>query len=87
MKRGDCLYNYSGGVNPEFIKGGIAKKFWSVGITKVKYAGFKVMYLRATNRISSHLLKGFGAKVINTVEITEPGVKGEFMELLRLDMN
>ena len=76
LKRGDYLYNYGGAVRPEFINGGVSKKFWSIGLAYVKYAGYKVVYFRTTNRASTHLLVSFGSKVVNVVHITEPGVEG-----------
>lgn len=52
----------------------------------MKTAGYKVYYGRATNRITTKLLTGFGGKVVKTVNISEPGVKGEYMELIRIDL-
>lgn len=76
IKRGEYIYNYGGAVKPKYANGGISKKFWSIGLVYVKTAGYKVYYGRATNRITTKLLTGFGGKVIKTVNITEPGVKG-----------
>lgn len=43
-------------------------------------------YGRATNRITTHLLTSFGGKIVKTVNISESGVKGEYMELIRIDL-
>lgn len=74
MKRGDCVYTYGGAVNLSLAHSGVTKKFWSIGLVYVKYAGFKTLYGRVTNRITTKILTSFGAKVIKTVNITEPGV-------------
>lgn len=68
------------------MNGGISKKFWATGLLYAKYSGYKFVFFRATNRISSRLLVSLGGKVINTVHITEPGVDGEYMELIKTDL-
>lgn len=69
MKRGECIYNYGGAVDPKYANGGISKKFWSLGLIYVKTAGYKYYYGRATNRITTHLLTSFGGKIMRTVNI------------------
>jgi hypothetical protein len=53
----------------------------------VKTGGWKTCLFRSTNRITTKLLSIFGAKVIKVINLTEPGMEGEFMELLRLDLD
>lgn len=53
----------------------------------MKVAGWKTYFGRATNRISTKLLCGFGGKVVKTTYMNEPEAEGEFMELIRLDFN
>jgi hypothetical protein len=50
-------------VNPKYIKGGIAKKFWSLGALYFKTAGFQYLYCRASNRVTTKVLKSFGGVV------------------------
>lgn len=69
------------------MNSGISKKFWSQGLVYLKTAGWKVYFGRATNRITTHLLTSFGGKVVKTLNITEKDVKGEFLELVRIDFN
>lgn len=76
LKRGEVIYNYGGAVKPKYANGRISTKFWSIGLIYAKTAGFKLYYGRATNRITTKLLTGFGGKIIKTVKITEPGVVG-----------
>jgi hypothetical protein len=66
---------------------GISKKFWAEGLAYCKIAGWKTYLARATNRITTKLLCGFGAKVLKVVHVDEPGMEGEFMELIRMDMD
>ena len=86
IKRGEYMYNYGGAVKPKYANGGISKKFWSIGLIYLKTSGYKVYYGRATNRITTHLLTSFGGKIVKTVTINETGVKGQYMELVRLDL-
>lgn len=53
----------------------------------MKTAGYKQFYVRATNRITTKLIAMFGGKVVKTVNIDEPGVEGEFIELMLLDLS
>ena len=76
IKRGEYMYNIGGAVKSKYANGGILKKFWSIGLTYIKTSGYKVYYVRATNRITTRLLTSFGGKIVKTVNITEPGVKG-----------
>lgn len=85
-KRGENLYNYGGAINLKYANYGISRKFWAQGLIYLKYAGWKTYFGRATNRISTKLLCGFGAKIVKTTYMKEPGMEGEFMELLRLDL-
>lgn len=86
-KRGQYLYNYGGVVNHLYANGGISTKFWSQGLIYLKTGGWKTYLCRATNRITTKLLGMFGAKVLKVINLTEPGMEGEFMELLRLDLD
>lgn len=70
LKRGDVIYNYGGAVKPQYAKGGISTKLWATGLIYAKYAGFKLYYGRATNRITTKLLTGFGGIILKTVKIT-----------------
>lgn len=86
MKKGDVLYIYGGAIDPLFASKGMTKKFWCLCLTNIRTLGYKVIYTRSTNRITSKILYEFGSKVIKIVKITESGIKDEYVELLRLSM-
>ena len=70
------MYTYGGAIDPRFGAKGLTKKLWALGIAYTRTAGYKTLYSRSTNRITTQLLLEFGGKVLKTVHITEPGVKG-----------
>lgn len=75
IKRGDCVYNFGGAVLPQYANGGVSTKFWSQGLLYVKSGGYKILYIRATSRITTKMIVGFGGKIVKVVTINEPGVK------------
>jgi hypothetical protein len=68
------MYNTLSAVKIEHAHGGITTKFWSLGLTYLKYSGYKVLLSRASNRITTKLIKLFGGEVVKTVMIREPGL-------------
>ena len=79
LKKGEALYGYGGTLDPKYANAGVSKKLWALGFVSAKLAGWKTYYTRASNRITTKVLKLFGAKVIKVVPITEEGVQGEFL--------
>lgn len=86
LKKGEALYGYGGTLDPKYANAGVSKKLWALGFVSVKVAGWKTYYTRASNRITTKVLKLFGAKVIKVVPINEEGVQGEFLELIKFDL-
>ncbi len=68
------MYNTLSAVKIEHAHGGITTKFWSLGLAYLKYSGYKVLLSRASNRITTKLIKLFGGEVVKTVMIREPGL-------------
>lgn len=69
IKRGDFMYNFGGAVKPKYAKGGISTKLWSQGVLCMKLSGYKELYVRATNRITTKLISSFGGVVVKTINI------------------
>lgn len=74
VKRGDVLYNFGGAIDPKYMNARISTKFWSLGITYVRLAGYKYFYGRGTSRHSSKILYNFGGKKIKTLDVQEEGI-------------
>ena len=68
-KRGDAIYNIGSAIKPKYFKGGISKKFLSVGLANAKITGFKFAYARASNVMTTKLLTDFGGIIVKTVTI------------------
>lgn len=71
IKRGDCLYNFGGALDPKYMNAKVSTKFWSIGITHLRLSGFKYLYGRGTNRHSAKILYNFGGVQIKTLDIKE----------------
>lgn len=57
LKKGEALYNYGGTLDPKYANAGVTKKLWALGCVYAKVAGWKTVYSRASNRITSKILK------------------------------
>lgn len=60
----------------QYANSRVSKQFWAMGLSYLKCAGYKVCYMRATNRVSTKVLIQFGAKVIKKLDITQEGLEG-----------
>lgn len=86
VKRGECIFNFGGAINPKYAKGGLSTKFWVQGLLNFKMGGYKTLYVRASSPITTKMITGFGGKVIRTKYFNEPGLESSKLELLETNL-
>lgn len=63
------MYNFGGAILPKYANGGVSTKLWAQGAIHMKYAGYKKVFIRASSRVTTKMIVGFGGYVVKTIHL------------------